>query len=659
MDLRSALVCLPLAAFVLLVGVFCARCTGWRSAFAHAATVWGVLVVVLTEVLSAFHKLTVPGLSAGWLILDTIAVWYLYRRTGCWRSLQIRSRISTFVSRFGEQLREAEDLALISMVVVLLCLVGLTAAFCPPNSWDAMEYHMPRIVHWLQNQSVGFYATNETKQLYMAPWSEYAMLHLHALSGGDYLDNLVQWFSLAGCVLCSTLIAQILGAGYRGQVLAAVICATIPQGLLEASGAQNDVNVAFWLLILTYYVFSLDHGWTWWRTIAVGCSLGLACLTKGTAWVLAPPIMAAAMALWFWRERSRIDRYLLVVGITVLLLNSGHMLRNYQLYGAPLGPTALVPPKGFKVTNNKFTAGAAASNAIRNAALHLGTLSPAVNDRIEAAIAHLVKLTGEDLNDPDTTWDATVFHVPAMSRHEATAGNSVHFAAGMLTFAILVCIWRRQKLRMALALSIGLATASLLFCVAFKWQPWNTRFHFALFVIWCPVIGVVLERVLPRVATVILCTVLFLIAVPTALENQIRPIGSVDFLSDRNIFNQSRRALYFMDNHELLASYTAAADFAKSRGCSDIGLDLALHRYEYPLQVLLGVQNGQKGVRQVQVTDVSRIYSTSQSETEPCVVIAPGLATVKYKTDFYAAKGMLMRTFGNVLVMSSGAAAAK
>jgi hypothetical protein len=42
-----------------------------------------------------------------------------------------------------------------------------------------------------------------------------------------------------------------MGAGYHGQVLAAVICATIPQGLLQASGAKNDYVLAFWLLTLT------------------------------------------------------------------------------------------------------------------------------------------------------------------------------------------------------------------------------------------------------------------------------------------------------------------------------------------------------------------------------------------------------------------------
>lgn len=58
----------------------------------------------------------------------------------------------------------------------------------------------------------------------MPPWAEYAMLTLLALSGGNWLDNLVQWFAMVGSVIGVSLIAKLLGANSRCQLLAGLMC---------------------------------------------------------------------------------------------------------------------------------------------------------------------------------------------------------------------------------------------------------------------------------------------------------------------------------------------------------------------------------------------------------------------------------------------------
>ncbi len=68
------------------------------------------------------------------------------------------------------------DLALLGGVAVIVAIVGVVALLSPPNSWDVMQYHLPRIVHWLQNRRVSFYPTHELKQLHMPPGAEYLML---------------------------------------------------------------------------------------------------------------------------------------------------------------------------------------------------------------------------------------------------------------------------------------------------------------------------------------------------------------------------------------------------------------------------------------------------------------------------------------------------
>ena len=48
-------------------------------------------------------------------------------------------------------------------------------------------------------------------QIEFGPWSEYAILKLHLLSGGDRYDNLVQWFAMTGSVAVGSFMAQRLG----------------------------------------------------------------------------------------------------------------------------------------------------------------------------------------------------------------------------------------------------------------------------------------------------------------------------------------------------------------------------------------------------------------------------------------------------------------
>ncbi|MHC5831404.1 MAG: glycosyltransferase family 39 protein, partial [Nostoc sp.] len=105
----------------------------------------------------------------------------------------------------------------------------------------------------IQNHTVAHYPTSYTPQLYQNPWSEFVILHFQILSGGDYFANLVQWFSMIGCIIGVSLIARQLGADLRGQVFSAVVTATIPMGILQASSTQNDYVIAFWVVCLAYY----------------------------------------------------------------------------------------------------------------------------------------------------------------------------------------------------------------------------------------------------------------------------------------------------------------------------------------------------------------------------------------------------------------------
>ncbi len=390
----------------------------------HASTSWGVLVVIMTETLSVPGWLTRSGLGIAWLIIDAAALVHVTRLAPA--VVGNEAREGPRDTRGGSGLT---DLALLVGTGVLVALVGAVAILSPPNSWDAMQYHLPRVVHWIEHQRVAFYPTHELKQLHMTPGAELVLLHVHALWGGERLDNLVQWSAFVGSLVGVTAIARSLGAGRRGQVLAAVICATIPEGILGASGAKNDYVLSFWMVALAYYALRFRERASWLNAAGMGSGLGLAWLTKGAAYALAIPMVLALSILWSRPVKMAFVRRLPLVILLAVGLSAPHFARNYGLYGAPLGPG--VEEKVFKYTNDTISVPIVLSNVLRNVALHFRSEHRATNAATERWLARVLSWVGADPDDLRTNFFSfEKFRLPEFQVREGFAGNPRHAAHG-------------------------------------------------------------------------------------------------------------------------------------------------------------------------------------------------------------------------------------
>jgi hypothetical protein len=196
-----------------------------RQSVLSAAIVWAVLLVAMTEMLSVFHSLTFAWVLGLWGIVILIL---------CFICLLFNKNVA-FIGRLKVAKTSLMSRLLLLWMFLIVATVGLIAWIAPPNSSDSMTYHMSRVAHWIQNQSVAHYPTNILRQLYLNPGSEFIITHFQILSGGDRLANFVQWFSMVGSTCGVSLIAKQLGAGARGQILAAVVVTTIPMGILSHS----------------------------------------------------------------------------------------------------------------------------------------------------------------------------------------------------------------------------------------------------------------------------------------------------------------------------------------------------------------------------------------------------------------------------------------
>ncbi len=605
-------VVIPILCFVFTFLTFYKKANGegWRSAFLSASIIWGLLVTIITEFLSIPKLLTfgwVLGLWAG-----TSAAWAVV----AFRLIQgnVKPRpLPTLPPSVA---------MLVLGVTIIVTTTGFIAVIAPPNTSDSMTYHMSRVVHWIQNRSVAFYPTHIPRQLYQNPWAEFAILHLQLLSSGDRFANLIQWFSMFGSIVGITLIAQQLGAGTYGQILAAVVTATLPMGILQASSTQNDYVVSYWLVCFVYYIMALTvTGATGWSAVlGAGVSLGLAILTKATAYLFAIPFL-----LWLVLSRLRTVRWEswkapLVIIVVALSLNVGHYERNKDLYGSALGPGSEWVSGEQKYANGVFTIPSLISNMLRNLGLHLGTPFRRINAATERGIRLLHRPLGLNVSDPRTSWIGLEFHIPIMSNHEDRAGNPIHLALILLSITLVFILRGSERLGTLLKYLVAVTTGFLLFSLYLKWTPWHSRLHLPLFVLWSPVIAIVSCKITNhRVATSI-ATVLLISALPWVFYNKSRPL-----LGKSNIVHTGRIDQYFSNLPTLREPYIGAAEFLNSKKCLRVGLSFGEDDPEYLLWVALQeTANTMPRLEHVNVQNVSRVKSHIDPLTDfsPCAIIS-------------------------------------
>jgi 4-amino-4-deoxy-L-arabinose transferase-like glycosyltransferase len=369
---------------------------------------------------------------------------------------------------------------------VIVALVGLTAVMAAPSMWDAMLSHLPRVTMWMSNRNVRFFPTPDYLQLVMAPWSEYTMMHTIMLWGSDRFVNLVQFFSYLGSIIGVSLIARQLGAGPRGQVLAAVVCATIPEGILEASGPMNTYVVSFWVTATVVFLLLWNEDTNWLNTICIGLAAGLAILTKGTAYIYLPFLVAACWLLGTRETRLLFLKRSPALVALILALNVAKYYRNYELTGSPLGvPLPESYPRA-EATNTGIDLRGTTANIVRNLSVHMTTPSVAVNSQTERILRAGIELLGKDPDDPNSIWLDAKFKMNSCSDHEIYAGNPAHLVLFLVSLFLVLVKHPPNLSRKPIWYGLGVAASFVLLSAALRWSPYVSRYHLAWFVLGSP-----------------------------------------------------------------------------------------------------------------------------------------------------------------------------
>jgi hypothetical protein len=589
--------------------------SGWQHSFLLTAVTLGGYMVIYSEVLSLFHALALPWIVACWGIALVAVLWFGWRQGLLKKGGEVTwHQIHSF--RFF-------DICMVLLLGAILLTLFDVVIKSPPNNTDSLLYHMSRVMHWAQDQSLRHYPTAYDAQLIDPIFAELGILNLRSLWGNDLVAGLVQWFCMVGSLIAVSAVSKILGASRRGQWAAVAFAASVPMGILQATSTQNDYVVAFFLISSVYFVLLarkrelfIDE------SVSLGAVLGLGILTKGTAYPIFLPVV-----VWFAFIRLRKFKFRptiiqgMVLAIVVLALNVGYWTRNIITFGGPLGSSGWFSGK----VAETFSPGVFISSMTGNVLMNFAT----PYDSFNASITSWYKNTFSHL-DPN----AGSFELIWAWNHEDLAGSPLQALLVPVTLALLF-IFRKRVGESALKWYLCVTLGSFLVLVfVLKSVTFGIRFQLPFWIAFAPLFGIALTLIKLDKLVVVITLGIILTAVPYVIFNRTRPLiamrnvkepYTIPCFSDSlgctsgTILNEPPKTILFANWLQNREPYSAATDLVLASGCQSVGLRLDSHDLEYPFWWLLNAP--QSGIR-IESIDTSPLFQRYvDANFKPCAII--------------------------------------
>jgi hypothetical protein len=611
-------------------GAFGMAALSVRGAFVAAFVLFELFVVAITETASVGHHLTRAVVAITWGVV-VVALFGALR--GRVRGLWCGRRDSVASMRAAVRVLDIEERIWLAIIASEFIVLGVIGWLYPPSNGDSMVYHLPRVEHWIQNRSVAPYASHYLAQVELSPLHEYNLLHLHLLWGGDRLDGYMQLSAAIVCVVGASEVARLLGARRKIQVLASLLCATIPSLILEATSTQNNVFAGAIGVAMLVALLAWSGPRAISRGFALGAVLGLVVLAKGTLPTMlgGAAVVALAVALRAENRGSRRGVVLRGLGATfaavvlaAMAVAGPFLWRNVELFGGPIGPVSR------STMSTDLTLRAGLANVVRSSAgnFMIGNgrdgLPTAVSRVVLGSLGSVYSALGVAPGDVRYSLgtDFNAFKVQdysARTRSEEVGANPVQVVLIVFAVAALAASALRSKRdsRLPLWLGLGLCCGYLAFTATARWSVFAVRYEVPLFVAWCPVIAIVLGQFRRATLTRLVVVVVVIGCVPQLIDNSSRSL-----LHPRYHFSSALEP-YFADGPLSLVSpkvnsYDSLTRTISESSCHEVGIANWVLS-EYPIWAGLR-NNGWKGViEDVNVTNASR--TLEHRDFRPCAWI--------------------------------------
>ena len=415
------------------------------------------------ELLSIFNVFSFNYLLISWLLINGIII-YLNKE-------KIKLNLfSIFSQKITIPKQEKNILFFIFFIIILPLL--LLAIFIPPNNWDSMAYHLPRIEHWIQNKNIYPYPTNIVRQVLTSPLSEYIIANFQILSRTDAFSNLVQFSSFIFILFSGTLIFSILKINYKGQLFLLLALLSIPMLLFQATTTQTDLLSTFFFLSFILFGLLVIQSDDNFKTnfIFLASSLTLGILTKYHIAIFAAPIIIYLLFHILKKKNNKNTIFALLISVlTIAVILAPLFLRNIYFFGSITGKDLF--DENATIVNSKISVQNMLSNNLKHIVDFISIPINGYNNLLFSLNHTLHNIIGISENTPGNNWAGEPFTV---NNHlnEDTAGSIMH--AALIVLSLFLVFKSKYKTKLLLLFAYCFIAFSL-YGLLFRYTPFDIR----------------------------------------------------------------------------------------------------------------------------------------------------------------------------------------
>lgn len=553
---------LPILAFVLIY-IKLNKNNDWRDVFIKSVLTYSTVVLVITEMLSFFNSLTYLWAIVCWCIV--IVTLILIKSNG----------IYFFIENIkGWKPSKLEVLISIILVIQILTLI-MIAFIAPPNTWDAMTYHMSRIEHWIVNRNVEHYPTSTFRQLYISPFAEYLILQFRILTNTDYFSNSIQLFAYFGTAISISKIASTLGYKVRTQFAIVIFFLSMPSAILQATSTQTDLLAAMYVCMTVYFILQNPSNAYW-----TGIALSIAVLTKSINYIYLFPFCI----FYLFKDNIQIKekfKYSLICIVILIVSNFNFHFRNFKTFGDISGHTKEVS----EMKNTEIHPYLIIANIVKFYSMNFSTPSETFNEKLTDVIKKTFIKFNIDVNDNRNSMkiDEKGFAIPRLSVHEDIVANPIHSIIILIAFLLLFI-----SSRTICVFGLCVISGFILLCTVFPWEPWVVRIQLPFLALSTLLFGYIFEKYIFRYNYNILLLCFLLLGMNWVFRNYSKPVISVGAFKDKpkSIFLTPREDMYFSNRPWIKEDFYKIIEVLKNMNCNKIVIQISNDYWEYPLWAL-------------------------------------------------------------------------
>jgi len=265
---------------------------------ATAMVYWGN-IVILSLLLSQLGKLGEPGwFFRGSLLLGAATLGLVAR------FLPGPTAPVVPVGLAGESRSRLLTFGVPGILSLILAANLRMAAVYPPNNYDSLTYHLPRVMYYLGQNSLAHFETADIRQVYFS--FNYNLLQLSCFIYGPPTQA-INFLNVAAWVLTGFgvyRVSRLCGCSFNASLFATGLALTATEVLAQATSTTLDLPTA--AALLAVIVFVLRWLRTQRRTDAAlaGLAAGLAGGAKLTVVFFGPAVVVLLLAFLYqhWRR---------------------------------------------------------------------------------------------------------------------------------------------------------------------------------------------------------------------------------------------------------------------------------------------------------------------------------------------------------------------